>query len=587
MSIVIPPSPQIERGTSSKLVAVCCGSVSYASGTGIVLHSVGQNAPIILDNSFRVSAISFSACGGCIAAGDTRGILKVWPLTDSPQPKFEHKVLSGPIRAIAWSSDGLQIACGGGSTSGEAACIAYDTGVRVGEVSGHVKPILSIAYRPTEPLRIVSGSEDTWVVFHSGPPFQFLRSHQTVHTGFVNEVCFSVDGALAYSCGSDGIVAMYDGESGDVLWTLGSKLPCSIWGMASLSSGRLAIACGDKTVKYFDSNNVIQETVPIGTKALCDMPMGMASDGTDLGIVSLDGTVRVWSGGGCERTYIGCTSSVVSIVPVGDRFGVSDTDNHVFFFDPTNGGLIRVGDVAVRTSAGLCVLGQDIHGLSQKNNFLINLTTGAQVGVPEDTSRVYYHPRMTPSSPVVTLSNKRTTLSSSWTCRFDSPVDIVAVSESFPAIAVVLERATGFVQPTEQTIVIINTETGERTNVTVPVTTSIVSLAIYSATLLALATGQNEILVVRNGEVFDKCAKFWTYHKSRITTMDWADDTVLVTGGVDKNIFLWSLNDVTNGPIGSVRHRDGVNVVFASRKDREVQVVSGGVDGTIRVDSFC
>ena len=50
-----------------------------------------------------------------------------------------------------------------------------DSGSSVGEISGHIKAINSVDFKPTRPYRIVTGSEDFAVAFLEGPPFKYKQ----------------------------------------------------------------------------------------------------------------------------------------------------------------------------------------------------------------------------------------------------------------------------------------------------------------------------------------------------------------------------------------------------------------------------
>lgn len=56
----------------------------------------------------------------------------------------------------------------------------WDSGSNVGEFDGHSKRVLSCAFKPTRPFRIVTCGEDFLVNFYEGPPFKFKQSHRFV-----------------------------------------------------------------------------------------------------------------------------------------------------------------------------------------------------------------------------------------------------------------------------------------------------------------------------------------------------------------------------------------------------------------------
>lgn len=73
----------------------------------------------------------------------------------------------------------------------------WDSGTNVGEFDGHSRRVLSCAYKPTRPFRIVTCGEDFLVNFYEGPPFRFKQSHRygvrnsMVMQSFFRYVCLS------------------------------------------------------------------------------------------------------------------------------------------------------------------------------------------------------------------------------------------------------------------------------------------------------------------------------------------------------------------------------------------------------------
>lgn len=54
--------------------------------------------------------------------------------------------------------------------------LRWDSGSTVGDFDGHSRRVLSCAFKPTRPFRIVSCGEDFLVNFYDGPPFKFNMS---------------------------------------------------------------------------------------------------------------------------------------------------------------------------------------------------------------------------------------------------------------------------------------------------------------------------------------------------------------------------------------------------------------------------
>lgn len=52
----------------------------------------------------------------------------------------------------------------------------WDSGSNVGDFDGHSRRVLSCAFKPARPFRIVTCGEDFLVNFYEGPPFKFKLS---------------------------------------------------------------------------------------------------------------------------------------------------------------------------------------------------------------------------------------------------------------------------------------------------------------------------------------------------------------------------------------------------------------------------
>lgn len=66
----------------------------------------------------------------------------------------------------------------------------WDSGTNVGEFDGHSRRVLSCAYKPTRPYRVVTCGEDFLVNFYEGPPFRFKLSHRYTMTNLLVVVLY-------------------------------------------------------------------------------------------------------------------------------------------------------------------------------------------------------------------------------------------------------------------------------------------------------------------------------------------------------------------------------------------------------------
>lgn len=125
----------------------------------------------------------------------------------------------------------------------------FDTGSSVGELIGHTKTINSVAIRPCRPLRAVTASDDFTVNFYTGTPYKFSKSLKD-HTRFVQCVRYAPDGSKFATCGSDGKIFVYNGETADLMF----ELKDSKVGVSAHSSGILALCWSPDSTKLVSSS---------------------------------------------------------------------------------------------------------------------------------------------------------------------------------------------------------------------------------------------------------------------------------------------------------------------------------------------
>ena len=175
----------------------------------------------------------------------------------------------------------------------------WDTGNSVGEINGHGKRVLSTAYRPGRPFRIMTASEDTRTVFYTGPPFVMEHSNSTEHTNWVNAVRYSPDGKTIISVSSDKKVGQM-GRLGDQC----VKLPF-------LSCHAFNVSCAFQIVLYDGQTGHSTGEIP-DAHAGSIYSVAFSPDGTKFATASADKTVKV-RGGDCRM----CDGSTFPLI---DKF---------------------------------------------------------------------------------------------------------------------------------------------------------------------------------------------------------------------------------------------------------------------------
>jgi WD40 repeat protein len=243
----------------------------YANGKAIIIRDIANPgiADIFTGHSYATSVAQYAPSGYYIASGDVNGYLKIWDTTNKEHlVKYEYQPFAGLIKDISWSPDSKRIAICGQGRGKFGACILWDSGSTVGNISGHSKTANSITYRPTRPFRLATASDDQTCIFYEGPPFKYSKTMRE-HTRFINSIRFSPDGSLLCSAGLDGNAVLYDGKTAEKIGVLGGEKSHTggIYAVSWSPDGQqLLTSSGDKTCKLWDvSTQTAVSTFVMGT----------------------------------------------------------------------------------------------------------------------------------------------------------------------------------------------------------------------------------------------------------------------------------------------------------------------------------
>lgn len=267
------------------------------------------NVSVYGEHAYPATVARFSPNGEWIASADVSGTVRIWGSRSEHVLKKEFKVLSGRIDDLQWSPDGMRIvASGEGRGKSFVRAFMWDSGTNVGEFDGHSRRVLSCAFKPTRPFRIVTCGEDFLVNFYEGPPFRFKQSHRD-HSNFVNCVRFSPDGSKFITVGSDKKGIIFDGKSAEKIGELSSEdgHKGSIYAISWSPDGKQVLTVSaDKTAKVWkiseDGNEQLKKTLVIsGSGGVDDMLVGCLWQNDHLVTVSLGGTISIFSASDLDK----------------------------------------------------------------------------------------------------------------------------------------------------------------------------------------------------------------------------------------------------------------------------------------------
>lgn len=298
--------PSTERGRGILISAnPKNNAILYCNGRSVFIRHLDKplDVSVYTDHAYPTTVARFSPNGEWVASADVSGIVRIWGSYNDHVLKNEFRVLTGRIDDLQWSPDGLRIvACGDGKGKSFVRAFMWDSGTSVGEFDGHSRRVLSCAFKPTRPFRIVTCGEDFLVNFYEGPPFKFKLSHRD-HSNFVNCVRFSPDGSKFISVSSDKKGVIYDaktaGKIGELSMEDGHK--GSIYAVSwSPDSKQVLTVSADKSAKIWEISEdghgkVTKTLICTGSGGFEDMLVGCLWHNNYLVTVSLGGTMSVFS----------------------------------------------------------------------------------------------------------------------------------------------------------------------------------------------------------------------------------------------------------------------------------------------------
>lgn len=303
----LAPLPETRRGYATHMYAINQKPSKTAPGGDKLIYTNGRSVIVrdladpskawtFTEHKAKVNVAQFSPNGEWVASGDDEGRVIVW--SASSQIVKQTVPVGKSILDLAWDSEGKRIVAVGDGAEAKAKVFAWDTGNNVGTIDFHSKAILSVAYKPTRPFRIVTSSEDLLVNFYEGPPFKF-KSSAKEHDRYPNVVRFSPDGAQFASIGSDQKVLVYNGTTGEIAKRVEDKEnghKGAIFSFAWSPDGtQLLTASADRTAKLWsiaESKVLTTFTFPPSPNTIDDQQMSALWHGSYMLTVSLSGQIN-------------------------------------------------------------------------------------------------------------------------------------------------------------------------------------------------------------------------------------------------------------------------------------------------------
>lgn len=288
-----------------------------------------------------VFSVAFSPDGKLLAIGGTRGKLDLWQVANG-QKILTFEGHSSWVMSVAFSLDGQTLASG--STDQTIRLWNVNNAQCLKTLQGHQGSVFSVAFSP-DGQTLASSSEDQTIRLWNVNDAQCLNILQG-HNCCVWSVSFSPllstssEGEFLASSGADGLVKLWNYSSGQCYQTLAGHED-DVFSVAFSPDGQtLASGSEDRTIKlWLVRNGQLLKTLrghKLGVSSVI-----FNSDGKALISSSIDRTVKLWNidQGLCYKTLHEHTDTIYSVTldPLGTILASGSIDRTVKLWDISTG----------------------------------------------------------------------------------------------------------------------------------------------------------------------------------------------------------------------------------------------------------
>eukprot|EP01128_Nolandella_sp_AFSM9_P008535 TRINITY_DN5240_c0_g1_i1.p1 TRINITY_DN5240_c0_g1~~TRINITY_DN5240_c0_g1_i1.p1 ORF type:complete len:598 (+),score=135.16 TRINITY_DN5240_c0_g1_i1:322-2115(+) len=584
---IFAPVPVTERGRPIHIGGGFTGDnksvakITYAAGKSVFIRETENpiNTYQYKEHKSDVTISRLSPSGFYCFSCDVSGKILVWDTVGEDHVIKLEKASIGKLYDGAWSPDSQRIVVGGEGRErfGEAFMLS---GASVGEITGHNKPILGVAFKQSRPFRVATGSEDFKVNVFPGPPFKFQGS-QTAHQRYVNAVRFSPDGSVLLSVGSDKQGIFYDGKTGE---PNGVKLAAEHKGSiydASFSpdSKRVLTVSGDKTAKIWDVATGACEKTFTFPNEVAFQQLGCLWQGEDLITINLDGAISFLNEedvAAPKRVIHGHNKSITAFAydSANDRIYTGDSGSKIVQWDPTNSATAVLTGKKAHTSG--------VTGATVSNGALVTISVDDTVKFTPTSTLEYVEGVKLDSQPRTIASRGDIvvvgTVDSVIVMQDGKILSTLAIKFSSSAIAIAGDEVA--VGGDDNIVHVYTLANGSLTaKHALESHRGTITALDYSpdGTYLAVGDSNREIKVYKGTE---SVVNGWVFHNASVSSLSWAPDSLhLASGSIDMQIIVWNVASPNSRITIKQTHNGGVkNVQFLSQDT----VLSVGADLTMK-----
>ncbi|OAX35074.1 WD40 repeat-like protein [Rhizopogon vinicolor AM-OR11-026] len=599
-----PCSPNTVRGTSTKLSA-SKDKVIYANGKTVIIRDLKNTAlsTTFSGHAYNTTVARFSPSGFYCASADTTGTVKIWDTIGEDQSvKWEYKVLSGKVNDLAWDSESKRIVAVGDGREKFGHAFLVDSGSSSGQINGHSKVINAVSIRHQRPFRAATASDDNAIIFHQGVPFKYDKTIRT-HTKYVQDVQFGPSGDHFASVGSDSKIFLYDGKTGETVAELtdsphkGTIMSCS-WSPDSKSFFTTSLDC---TVRLWDiETRKSLQAWTVGTGVPNQQVGGVWSGSSDLVSLSMSGDLNVFD----PRTVEGPTRILQA--PQKAITAASLTSSSTFLAGSADGRVLSYDTDTTSPSDAVRLVGGTLHtslvsGMATASSGKV-FTTGYDDHIREIDGSAY-----TPASTPLLSQPKSVAVTSDETFFVAGISSVEAIRnnqrvfELKPSFAPSAVGAGGNVVAVggEDKRVHVhtwngNTLTEERVLPESEGTITALSVSSDGALIVQGNASSAGKIALYNSQTGERIPTRWDWHTARISSLAFlqalsSPPTHVVSGSLDTNVYIWSLENTSKRVFIKGASSGGVNCVLWLGEARVTdgkqtgRVLSAGTDACARV----
>jgi WD40 repeat protein len=605
---IFAASPSTTRGQSTPLSCDPKGErIAYASGKSVFLRSIDDPrlSKQYGQHTAQTTVARFAPSGFYVASGDVSGTVRVWDCVGEGATKGEYHIIAGRINDVAWDGDSQRIIAVGDGKERFGHCITADSGNSVGEIAGHSSQINSVSIRQARPLRAVTGSDDTSLVFYHGAPFKFNTSLRGQHSRFVFGTAFAPDGSVFASVGADQRIWLYDGRTGEPRGQVGEGVHTgSIFAVSwAADSKRFVTASADQTVRIWDvqAGKAVQ-TWRMGDDGLPSIPdqqVGVVwpaarSDGLIIS-VDLDGNLNYLVDGTPTPSRVvrghqkNITAAALSVSSSSSTLFTGSYEGRVLAWDMNTGVAAKVdGDphsnyvADIAASAPKNAPGAE----AEAEAFSVGWDdTLRSISVPNSTFTGTAAPLNFQPKGVAAASNVVLVVSSNAIAVYSKGTKAGELSVKY-APTCIAAHGSNVVVGGDDKLVHIYTLSGTRLNETgteLRRATAPISALAFSSSGNKLAVGANngKVYAFETSGDWKLITDRWSAHTARITSLAWDEtEKLAASGSLDTNVMAWSVEDPGKRTKAMNAHKDGVTGVAW---DKAGKIISAGGDASIKM----